>query len=232
VQPGQAPRRLPPAKKLLVCAPSNAAIDEVAKRIKEGVRDSTGRVVFPKVVRIGPTDSVSAAVRDISLDDLVAAKLSIDPKESTDVSGEIASIRGELEVVKRQREAKQAELRSLQDNTSRYVILEKEVTELNRKRMQLTSRLDKIKDKQQSSNRTLDANRRRFRLEVLQEADVICSTLSASGHELLDSFEFETVVIDEAAQSIELSSLIPLKYRCRRCVLVGGMVVIIFHHVM
>jgi superfamily I DNA and/or RNA helicase len=33
---------------------------------------------------------------------------------------------------------------------------------------------------------------------------------------------FETVIIDEAAQSIEISSLIPLKYDCQRCVLVGG----------
>jgi senataxin len=29
------------------------------------------------------------------------------------------------------------------------------------------------------------------------------------------------VVIDEAAQSIELSSLIPLKFNCTRCVMVG-----------
>ena len=33
--------------------------------------------------------------------------------------------------------------------------------------------------------------------------------------------EFETVIIDEAAQSIEISSLIPLKYGCTKCILVG-----------
>ena len=33
--------------------------------------------------------------------------------------------------------------------------------------------------------------------------------------------EFETVIIDEAAQSIELSALIPLKYGCSKCILVG-----------
>ena len=63
---------------------------------------------------------------------------------------------------------------------------------------------------------------RRFRAEVLQEADVICTTLAGSGHEILEPFDFEMVIIDEAAQAIELSSLIPLKYRCNRCVMVGG----------
>jgi len=59
-------------------------------------------------------------------------------------------------------------------------------------------------------------------MEVLQEADVICSTLSGAGHETLEQLDFEMVIIDEAAQSIELSSLIPLKFRCQRCIMVGG----------
>ena len=79
------------------------------------------------------------------------------------------------------------------------------------------------KDKQKSDYRTLDATRRRFRNEVLQEADVICSTLSASSYEYLESFEFEVVIIDEAAQAIELSTLIPLKFDCKHVVMVGGM---------
>jgi senataxin len=33
--------------------------------------------------------------------------------------------------------------------------------------------------------------------------------------------EFETVIIDEAAQCVELSALIPLKYGCCKCILVG-----------
>jgi len=33
--------------------------------------------------------------------------------------------------------------------------------------------------------------------------------------------EFSTVIIDEASQAIDLSTLIPLKYGCRSCILVG-----------
>jgi senataxin len=46
--------------------------------------------------------------------------------------------------------------------------------------------------------------------------------LSGAGHETLEQLDFEMVIIDEAAQSIELSSLIPLKFRCQRCIMVGG----------
>jgi senataxin len=35
------------------------------------------------------------------------------------------------------------------------------------------------------------------------------------------SSNFPTVIIDEAAQAVELSTLIPLKYFCKRCILVG-----------
>lgn len=35
------------------------------------------------------------------------------------------------------------------------------------------------------------------------------------------SFGFETVIIDEAAQAVELSTLISLKYGCKRAILVG-----------
>ncbi|KAI1043017.1 hypothetical protein LB505_007884 [Fusarium chuoi] len=37
----------------------------------------------------------------------------------------------------------------------------------------------------------------------------------------LEDVEFETVIIDEAAQCVELSALIPLKYGCYKCILVG-----------
>ena len=88
--------------------------------------------------------------------------------------------------------------------------------------MAWTQQFDKLKDKKKSELRSIDAIRRKIRAEVLNEADVICSTLSGAGHESVEPFEFEMVIIDEAAQAIELSSLIPLKFRCKRCIMVGG----------
>lgn len=42
-----------------------------------------------------------------------------------------------------------------------------------------------------------------------------------SGHSLLDGYEFDRVVIDECAQSIEPASLIPLSKGCSTLVLIG-----------
>jgi superfamily I DNA and/or RNA helicase len=69
-----------------------------------------------------------------------------------------------------------------------------------------------------------EAQRRMVKKMLVQRAHIICATLSSSGHELLTStrVRFETVLIDEASQCVELSSLIPLQYDAQRCILVGG----------
>ncbi|MFB6116061.1 MAG: IGHMBP2 family helicase [Candidatus Nanosalina sp.] len=48
--------------------------------------------------------------------------------------------------------------------------------------------------------------------EVLEEAEVVCSTNSSSGSELMEGRVFDTVVIDEATQATEPSCLIPLTH--------------------
>ena len=211
-----------PAKKLLVCAPSNAAIDEVARRLKDGIRDSQGKMFSPNVVRIGHETSINVSVKDISLDALVNQKLENQgSKGDSGGSGIVGELRRQLDVVTRERKEKAAELQSC-DNSGRAAVLENEIKLLNGKRSTLNHSLNQARDKAKDESRALDASKRKFRQEILFEADIICSTLSASGHEILEQFDFETVVIDEAAQSIELSSLIPLKYRCKRCIMVGG----------
>ena len=154
-------------------------------------------------------------------------KLNAHPElQNTKEAGtELARVRAELESVKIQRQQKMDEMALIQDNSAKTLALEDDIKKLNRAKAMLTHQLDKVKDKQKSDYRTLDATRRRFRNEVLQEADVICSTLSASAYEYLEPFDFEVVIIDEAAHAIELSSLIPMKYRCRTCLMVGGKLV-------
>lgn len=210
-----------PQKKILLCAPSNAAIDEVAHRLKESRAGSSAI----KVVRIGADKSINISVKDISLEFLVEQKLNGNQDQRTasrDASSETAGVRAEIEAVKRLKQDKQDELLTIRDNAARTLALEEEIKRLNSRRMTLTQQFDKLKDRTKNESRTLNATRRKYRMETLYEADVICSTLSGAGHESLEQFDFEMVIIDEAAQAIELSSLIPLKFRCKSCIMVGG----------
>ncbi|THV05327.1 hypothetical protein K435DRAFT_774010 [Dendrothele bispora CBS 962.96] len=205
---------------ILICAPSNAAIDEIVHRLKDG--QYSGKQGTPlKVVRVGADQAINISVRDASLDYLVEQKLEGVEGKPDDSAKELASLRQNLGTVRQTREQKIQELNSVHDNVARKQNLEDEIRRLGTQRMQLTQQIDRLKDKQKSDSRTLDAIRRKARMEVLQEADVICSTLSGAGHEVLKNFEFEMVIVDEAAQSIELSSLIPLKFPCKRCIMVG-----------
>ena len=59
---------------------------------------------------------------------------------------------------------------------------------------------------------------------VLRDAQIVCSTLSVAGSmdlKLIKDGKFETVIIDEASQCIELAALIPLQMGCCRLILVG-----------
>lgn len=213
-----------PKEKVLICAPSNAAIDEVAKRLKEGVHGSSGSRLIPKVVRVGADSAINISVKEISLDALVDARLNSNGANTSQqpAGAEIAKLRTEIQATKSLKEDKQQEMASIRDNVAKVQALDKEIKDLNTKRMNLLHKLDRLRDQEKSQNRTLDAARRKARQDVLDDADVICSTLSGAGHEVLDNYDFSMVIIDEAAQSIEISSLIPLKYRCSRCIMVGG----------
>jgi ATP-dependent RNA/DNA helicase, senataxin len=213
-----------PPLKMLICAPSNAAIDEVAKRLKDGVRDSLGRLVVPNIVRVGAEQVVNISVKDIFLDQLVDQRLNSDPSQTSAsfASTTMTSLRAEMDALRNIRTLKMQEMTNLHDNPFGLQALELELKSLNNKRISLSQQLNRIKDQQKSDSRTLDAARRKYRAEVLTNADIICSTLSGAGHEVLENLNFEIIVIDEAAQSVELSSLIPLKYRSKRCIMVGG----------
>ncbi|KAL0961073.1 hypothetical protein HGRIS_014934 [Hohenbuehelia grisea] len=202
--------------KVLICAPSNAAIDEVASRIKQTFRDTKF-----KVVRTGADQAIGYGVKDISLDALVDEKLSAQEGSSKETNDRIVALRNEIESIKKLKQQKEEELSKIHDNAIRHQALREELVGINDRRTNLSRQLNTFRDQQKSQSRAMDAMRRRIKMEVLQQADVICTTLSGSAHELLEPFEFEMTVIDEAAQAIELSALIPFRFRCKNFVLVG-----------
>ncbi len=101
--------------------------------------------------------------------------------------------------------------------------LQREVDTLRSEQRRLGAQIERDKESGNTYAREAEIKRRQVQQKILSEAHVLCATLSGSGHDVFKSLnvEFETVIIDEAAQCVELSALIPLKYGCAKCVLVG-----------
>ncbi|TWU77011.1 DEAD-box type RNA helicase [Metarhizium rileyi] len=212
------------SKKLLVCAPSNAAVDELVLRLKSGVKTSSGKMKPVNVLRLGRSDAINAAVKDVTLDELVRNRMEGDntkdkaKAERDKLHEDAAKVKEEL-----------AEMRQLldearaQDNRSTQNTLSRKFDELKRQQMNIGKQIDANKDSGNSLAREMEMRRRKVQQEILNSAHVLCATLSGSGHEMFRNLdvEFETVIIDEAAQCVELSALIPLKYGCCKCILVG-----------
>jgi superfamily I DNA and/or RNA helicase len=56
---------------------------------------------------------------------------------------------------------------------------------------------------------------------LIEGAQLLFTTLNSCGHPSMESSEFCVTVIDEAAQSVEPSTLIALRKGCRQCIMVG-----------
>lgn len=212
-------------EKMLVCAPSNAAVDEIAKRLKEGVYDSEGRKFTPKVVRVGAESAVHISVNDIFIDTLVDKALGGTSGKTTagEAQANMTTVRTQLQATRAERDDKRNEKANIANNDALLSKLNGEISSITQRINDLGEQLDRERDRLTQSNRAMETSKRKARADILASADVICTTLSGAGHDYLANFDFETVIIDEAAQSVEISSLIPLKYNCQRCIMVGGM---------
>ncbi|KAI0147492.1 SEN1 N terminal-domain-containing protein [Xylariaceae sp. FL1272] len=212
------------SKKLLVCAPSNAAVDELVVRLKEGVKSMSGTFNKINVLRLGRSEAINAAVRDVTLDELVKARVEASAKENSGPSArelihqEAGAIKIALNDLRPQLES--ARERGDREETNR---LQRQFDEHKRRQAQIGAKIDADKESGSHQVRDSEIKRRQYQQEILDSAQVLCATLSGSGHEMFKNLnvEFETVIIDEAAQCVELSALIPLKYGCSKCVLVG-----------
>lgn len=211
------------SKKLLVCAPSNAAVDELVLRMKEGIKTMNGTHHKIKVLRLGRSEAINAAVRDVTLDELVKARMEKElnsgtvsdrdkmHQEASELKSKVNDLRPQLEAARETGDRQLA------------MKLQRELDDLKSRQARIGNKIEADKASGQTFAREVDIKRRQVQQEILDQAQVLCATLSGSGHEMFKGLnvEFETVIIDEAAQCVELSALIPLKYGCSKCILVG-----------
>jgi hypothetical protein len=94
---------------------------------------------------------------------------------------------------------------------------------IGRDKRTLDDRVSQARDRRDRERVELSEQRE---VDVLRGARVVCATLSSSAIEAMQraknaGVRFETVIVDEAGQAVEPSTLVPLRHNTMRCVLVG-----------
>lgn len=212
-------------QKILICAPSNAAVDEIVLRLKEGVYNRDGEIFTPNIVRVGRSDAVNAAIRNYTLEELVEKQIA---QKNYEFSSNPELEKKFSSAVTKRRELR-AKLNTENDSTSGSMStediakLQMNIRELSKELNELGKERDEIRERNSVNYRNRDMDKRNAQARILANSNVICSTLSGSAHDVLASLgvKFDTVIIDEACQCTELSSIIPLRYGGRRCIMVG-----------
>lgn len=219
--PGAAVKKSPVPRKLLVCAPSNAAVDELVIRFKKGVRTSQGEIMIPRIVRLGRSDAINAEVKDVTLEDLIDERMG--PALDKGNTKSLDELREKHKKLCDERDVKQKALDDCRSNKTDPGDLLQDINAMSNQIRDLRREMDNTRESNKENSRNLEIRRRAIQQEIMNEAHIICATLSGAGHEMLRQVDvdFETVIIDEAAQSVELSALIPLKFGCDKCILVG-----------
>uniref|UniRef100_A0A061SGN7 Senataxin n=1 Tax=Tetraselmis sp. GSL018 TaxID=582737 RepID=A0A061SGN7_9CHLO len=213
-----------PQPRILVCAPSNAATDELLQRIMNiGFRAGNGSMYWPNVVRVGSEAApLSQRARDVWVDNIVNQYLS-----ATDISAVISKRDERLREAQRHLGALchhgQLALQPGAD-TDRLATEAAQIYDAWYKARQEVVKLNLVISYMQTQHRR---HRNELELELVKNAEIIFTTLSSSGRQIFSRLserkcvKFETVLIDEACQASEVSVLQPLMYGCRKCVLVG-----------
>ncbi|PPR93653.1 hypothetical protein GOBAR_AA27022 [Gossypium barbadense] len=233
--------KLCPKPRMLVCAPSNAATDELLARVLDrGFIDGEMKIYRPDVARVG-VDSQTRAAQAVSVERRTEQLLL---KNRDEIFGHIQTLKAREAMLSQQIATLQRELTAaavtvrsqgsvgvdpeilLARDQNRDVLLQNlaAVVESRDKVLVEMSRLLILEAKfRVGSNFNLEEARANLEASFANEAEIVFTTVSSSGRKLFSRLThgFDMVVIDEAAQASEVAVLPPLSLGAARCVLVG-----------
>ncbi|XP_037459597.1 uncharacterized ATP-dependent helicase C29A10.10c-like [Triticum dicoccoides] len=233
--------KLCPKPRMLVCAPSNAATDELLSRVLDrGFIDGEMKVYRPDVARVG-VDTQSRAAQAVSVERRTEQLLM---KGRDEVIGWLQQLKGREQQLSQEIGLLQRELNIVaaagrshgsvgvdpdvlaHRDRNRDILLQKLAASVESRDKVLVemSRLLILESRfRVGSNFNLEDARSNLEASFANEAEIVFTTVSSSGRRLFSrlSHGFDMVVIDEAAQASEVGVLPPLALGAARCVLVG-----------
>ena len=164
---------------ILVCAPSNAAVDELVRRARRGVYAISGAKFVPKMVRLGTTDGVSERVKELTLDHLVDTAITDDQELITNLKSRnqpsVDAMLQKLDHIKKELKAKYIAL-GLDEENGR---LENEIRELNASRKDLMEQFTNECQSKDASRRMLDTIKAGLRGKLLVGSSLACELFIA-----------------------------------------------------
>ncbi|XP_031256131.1 uncharacterized ATP-dependent helicase C29A10.10c isoform X2 [Pistacia vera] len=206
--------------RVLICAQSNAAVDELVSRISsEGLYGSDGKMYKPYLVRVGNIKTVHPNSLPFFIDTLVDHRLAeenLNNVKNDECANSSVTLRSDLEMlVDRIRfyEAKRANLKDgnselrkvLEDETQKGddvkemsdVELEAKLRKLYEQKKQIYKDLSATQLQEKKSYEETKALKHKLRKTILREAEIVVTTLSGCGGDLyrvcsesISSFKF------------------------------------------
>ena len=212
-----------PLPKILVCAPSNSAVDELLRRVlRDSFVDLKGTKYGPRMVRVGAADSrkISEQSKAVFVDAIIDDYMSFSPERVDEEFSKLTNFLTSLSKSVAQLSYQVAAT----NGASRKAAAGQLARELHRKEKYLL-RLEMLECVRVVEGRPNDTRSARESLEILlmKEAEIVFTTLSSSGRNIFSRLHmpFRSVLVDEACQATEPATLQPLIHGCEHCVLVG-----------
>ncbi|KAG1932211.1 probable helicase senataxin [Pimephales promelas] len=204
--------------RVLLCAPSNAAIDSLMKKVIVIFKEKCRNINAPQgncgdinLVRLGNERTISKSLKPYSLDHQTKARA----QRAQQTTG--ADVQTQKEHLDRAIDNLSQRCAKTPKDSIDYKNMMERKRQLLKEREGLSRQIKESRSRRQESQAF-----------VLQNANVICCTLSTSGSIVLENAfrrlghePFNCVIIDEASQAKETETLIPMLYRCPSIILVG-----------
>lgn len=233
--------KLCPKPRMLVCAPSNAATDELLQRVLDrGFIDGEMKIYRPDVARVG-VDSQNRAAQAVSVErradylllkgreEVIGHMQQLRTREGH-LAQQILGLRRDLSATAAAGRAQgtvgvDPEVLVARDQ-NRDAMLQNlaAVVEERDKVLVELSRLFILESRFRPGGKfVMEEARASLEASFANEAEIVFTTVSSSGRKLFQRLAhgFDMVVIDEAAQASEVAVLPPLSLGAARCVLVG-----------
>ena len=221
--------------KLLIWSPSNGGCYELVRKISDIRRSNKSYLKTLcnrdiKIIRLGRNESIHMDSGEFNLDTLSKKKCEelickTQAEKTTSLNDQYKNFKN----IEKMLDSK------IKIGKTTAGISEKQIKELEAQKVDLCKRKEKFEQQLKKNWGQIPQNVR-YKQEqqakemILREADIIVCTLNFCGNSLLDCLTADKnkgkslvnlLIIDEAAQSLEVDSLIPLRFGCNKIIQVG-----------